>query len=128
VLEDTAKLFLCQNTERSQRNFTSSEWRRTLNFTPTSIDTGSLVLNNQGHHYCSLKPLDATNFENGYSTAKVSFSATFSKERVNDSCVMCFSHTISDANTSAAVEACPNTVVLDTKEETGLLASKMHPF
>jgi hypothetical protein len=26
------------------------------------------------------------------------------------------------------VEACPNTVVLDTKEETGLLASKMHPF
>jgi hypothetical protein len=111
VLEDTVKLFLCQNTERSQRSFTSSEWRRTWNFMPTSTDTGSLVSNNhQGQHYCLLKPLDITHFENGYPTAKVSFSATFGKERVNDSCVMCFSHTISDANTSAAVEARPNTV------------------
>ena len=42
MLEDTVKLFLCQNTERSQRNFTSSEWRRTWNFTPTPKDTGSL--------------------------------------------------------------------------------------
>lgn len=46
VLEDTIKLFLCQSTERSQRNFTSSEWRRTWNFTPTSTDRGSLVPNN----------------------------------------------------------------------------------
>jgi len=110
VLEDTVKLFLCQNTECSQRNVTSSEWRRTWNFTPTSTDTGSLVSNNQGHHYCSLMPLDATNFENGYPTAHVSFSATFGKETVNDSCDTCFSHTISNANTSAALEARPNTV------------------
>jgi hypothetical protein len=51
-----------------------------------------------------------TNFENGYPTAKVSFSATFDKERVNDSCATCFSHTISDANTSAALGARSNTV------------------
>lgn len=94
VLGDTVKLFLCQNTERSQRNFASSEWRRTWNIMPTSTDTESLVSNNQGHHYCSLKLLDATNFENGYPTAKVSFSATFGKERVNDNCAMCSSRTI----------------------------------
>jgi hypothetical protein len=110
VLEDTVKLFLCQNTQCSQTNVTSSEWRRTWNFTPTSTDTGGLVSINQGHHYCSLKPLDATNFENDYPTAHVSFSATFGKERVNDNWAMCVSHTISNANTSAALEARPNTV------------------
>jgi hypothetical protein len=77
---------------------------------PTSTDTGSLVSNNQSHHYCSLKPLDATNLENDYPTSHVSFSATFGKERVNDNWAMCFLHTISNANTSAALEAHPNTV------------------
>lgn len=57
-----------------------------------------------------MKPLHATNFEKGYLTAKVSFSATFGKERVNDNCAMCFSRTISEANTSPAVDARPNTV------------------
>lgn len=119
VLEDTVKLFLCQNTESSQRNVTSSEWRRTWNFTPTSTKTGILVSNNQGHHYCSLMPLDATNFENGYPTATVSFSATSGTEIVNDSCAMCFSHTISDAKTSAALEARPNTVHSCIGQRTG---------
>jgi hypothetical protein len=130
VLEDTVKLFLCQNTDRSQRNITSSEWRRTCNFTPTPTDTGSLVSNNQGLHYCSLKLLDATNFENGYPTVKVSFSATSGNERVSDSCVMCFSHT-KQMQTPLLLwkhARTQSTVVLDTEEETGLLALKMRPF
>jgi len=58
-----------------------------------------------------MKPLHATNFEKGYPTAKVSFSATCGKERVNDNCAVCFSRTISEANTSAAaVDTRPNTV------------------
>lgn len=126
VLEDTVKLFLCQNTERSQRNVTSSEWRRTWNFTPTSTDTGSLVSNNQGHHYCSLKPLDATNLENGYPTAHMPFSAKFGKERFNDNWAMCFC-TQYQKQTPLLLWKHARTqfaVVLNTEGERGLLLWK----
>lgn len=59
------------------------------------------------------------NFEKGYPTVKVSFSATFGKERVNDNCAMCFSLTISEANTSVAVDARPNTVRICTGHRRG---------
>jgi hypothetical protein len=72
-------------------------------YTSRYKNTQSFVLNDPGDCCCCVPPLNATSFENGYSTTEELVYSAVSEERVCNSCETCISHTISHGTTQPSI-------------------------
>jgi hypothetical protein len=78
-------------------------------YTSLQKNIQSFVSNDTGDCCCCAPQLDATSFENGYTTTEELVCSAVSEDRVCNSCATCISHTISQWNQQAECPFKPGT-------------------